>query len=747
MSEHKHKPSPSNEDISNSSEVAIASSSCPAFDPVSYRNASHLRYLHDTLKNENEELFKLVLDCEDRCTSENAEDSQTVSEDWETTVAVVGDRGPRQSVPGCSASKSTADKKKQILSNSMMQAYIAMRGPEMAAEMDPLFEWIQLRHDQADPNTSSQPHDDPKDVSKMLELMDKALLPENMTGDSPRAAIFEFPKPPHHHIVPPATMNLLPHHKVADAVRCRSPVWGDDEDDDEGAVPTGLLSPCTFLEWSRNCKRWPGKEIQDPHNVLAGAQRMRPEGPAPVKDHFPQYLQDMKLQRDYQTGEELSPLYNVPDDPSLIFTPPGLPDRQYAPAKFLTQYDRMAPMEAKNLRDHVYGKAQKSVPPASTHNRFTNTEVNNVVNRITRFDGDGLSGPEVYTMLKDQYQTLAEQRAEGEAFRERISEQSKRIQELEIERDSLRGYFIPLLQQQRAEHRAEQERLAFQALHGQRGVRDDRIREHLGNHMREVQLQLDRSYMQRTESMNKIKANQRRLSQLEQEICEECLLAGTSPRGIFDELNGLIPHPETPAWSAAGGMNYNATYFYPDFNADNVQPTSADARQPEKSMGEHSMGEHAMRDTDSYSGNTLISPAPAPRRETHPSNADPTTRGYFAGRPPSPFSLLRSVPLDAPGALSQYAGAGYRAPFSGFDEYTMMPQSRRHRRHATTQTYCDPAIAEEGKIEANSSAQKSSKERAKSGASHIRGPDRLICFAPPPREPEPIDRSYYDYDL
>ncbi|KAI1800738.1 hypothetical protein F4811DRAFT_495328 [Daldinia bambusicola] len=348
----------------------------------------------------------------------------------------------------------------------------------------------------------------------------------------------------------------------------------------------------------------------------------------------------------------------------------------------------------------------------------------------------------MYTMLQGQYQTLAEGRAEHEALSQRISEQAKRIQELQIERDGLREHFIPLLKHQRAEYRAEQERLAFQALHGQRGIRDDRIREHLGNHIREVQLQLDRSYMQRTESMNKFKANQRRLAQLEQEISEECLLVGASPCEIYDELNGLIPHPQTPAWSAAGGMDHIAPYFYPDFNADNVQPTSTYAKQPEKPV----KGEQVMGDIDSYSGNTLVGPTPIPRWEKLPSNADPTARGYTIGRLPSPTSLMRSIPRDAPGGLNQYAGAVYRGSFSGFDEYKMMPHSHSHHRHPTTGGICCDLAVAEGKAEAHSSAQKSSKERAKS-VSHIRGPDRLVCFAPPPGEPEPIDRSYYDYDL
>ena len=99
---------------------------------------------------------------------------------------------------------------------------------------------------------------------------------------------------------------------------------------------------------------------------------MRPHGLAPVKDHYPYYLDDAKPQRDHKTGEEFSPLYHVPEDPSLIFTPPGVPNSSYAPTAFLAQYDRMAPMEAKKLRDHLYGKAEKSMPPASTNDKFTN---------------------------------------------------------------------------------------------------------------------------------------------------------------------------------------------------------------------------------------------------------------------------------------------------------------------------------------------------------------------------------------
>ncbi|KAG4218624.1 hypothetical protein PC116_g32896, partial [Phytophthora cactorum] len=203
----------------------------------------------------------------------------------------------------------------------------------------------------------------------------------------------------------------------------------------------------------------------------------------------------------------------------------------------------MAPMEAKKLRDHLYGKAEKSMPPASTNDKFTNTEVNNVADRITKSDGGGLPGPEIYAFLKAQYQAIAEERAEDETIRKRISEQTKRIHELEIERDGLREHFIPLLKRQRAEHRAEQERRAFQALQARRGVRDDRIREHLGNHIREVQLQLDRSYMQRSESTQNFQPNPQRLTPLAPSLPSSFLLSFPRPPCLSSTLSFLFSPP------------------------------------------------------------------------------------------------------------------------------------------------------------------------------------------------------------
>ncbi|KAF3070405.1 hypothetical protein GL218_00247 [Daldinia childiae] len=649
-------------------------------------------------------------------------------------------------VPGCSAAKPTGSDDKQTISNSMMQAYIAMRGPDMGEINDPLFEWIQSHNDEMTRKAASQPHgtpepaDNPRDVTEMLGYMDKAIGSDNMGGDSPRAAIFELRRPTINHIAPPAVMNLVPHRRAYSATDHRIPAWGDDgddEDDDEGAVPTGRLSPCTFLQWSQDCKRWVRKEIMDPKNVLAKAKRMRPTEPVPARDHYPYYLEDAKAQRDHFTGEEFSPLYQVPHSPSLIYTPPGVPSVSYAPTAFLAQYDRMAPLDAKKLRDHVYGKTEKSMPPTSTNDKFTDSEVNNVANRITRSEGCGIPGSEIYAFLKAQYKAISKEQAEDETLRKRISAQTKRIHELEIERDGLREHFIPLLKKKRSEYRADQEQRALQALQEQRDIRDSRIREHLGNHIREVQLILDRSYMQRSESKQKFKANQQRLAQLEQEIIEDCRIAGTSPQDIYDELNNLVPPPLGPTWSVAKGVSHSAESFCRALDDNTTYPTSAAAKEPRTQVGE----EPRMGTVDSVSGRTLVNPTRDRPLASFSLDVGQTVRDHtISSRDHHSLSSANKTTFPSGhNPQGEYASGPYRASDYGRDRpIPFGSQPMPNPRMDTTVHNTIP-----GKTEESSSTQGNLREKDK-GSSHIRGPNQRICFAPPPGKPDPIDRSFYD---
>lgn len=98
----------------------------------------------------------------------------------------------------------------------------------------------------------------------MLSHIDQALASENPAGDSPRTAVFELQRPPTEHIQPPDGMDLSMH--VLNACCADFEFENDEEDDEEGSVPRGRISPCTFLAWSRECKRWDTDRLKVPTN-------------------------------------------------------------------------------------------------------------------------------------------------------------------------------------------------------------------------------------------------------------------------------------------------------------------------------------------------------------------------------------------------------------------------------------------------------------------------------------------------
>lgn len=93
----------------------------------------------------------------------------------------------------------------------------------------------------------------------MLQLIDKTLEPSNMGGDSPRDCVFEVYRPDFEHIKPPQDIDMSAH---IFASSCDDFEWEDDSDDDEADVPSGRISPCTFLEWSKDCVRWNAENME-----------------------------------------------------------------------------------------------------------------------------------------------------------------------------------------------------------------------------------------------------------------------------------------------------------------------------------------------------------------------------------------------------------------------------------------------------------------------------------------------------
>lgn len=222
----------------------------------------------------------------------------------------------------------------------------------------------------------------------MLRMIDKYLEPNNMAGDSPRDAIFEINRPSEvQHIHPPEDMDLSTHALTASRAEFEFDL---DEDDDECGVPTGRISPCTFLEWSRGCSRWSQHDMKKsaanafdtPKTSHRAAHRgkqcwsrqeRRQSGPAtPSQGNLAQdYYRSAVPQFDEISGDSLSPYYKVPSSPSIIYTPPGIPNNVVPPVNFQVQYSRMNPVAALKLRELRYGLPGKNVETTGTDEHYS----------------------------------------------------------------------------------------------------------------------------------------------------------------------------------------------------------------------------------------------------------------------------------------------------------------------------------------------------------------------------------------
>ncbi|KAI1388892.1 uncharacterized protein F4822DRAFT_429508 [Hypoxylon trugodes] len=453
-----------------------------------------------------------------------------------------------------------------------------MRGPSMDEFSDPLFDWIQARHD-VDVGVKPYEPTDPKDVSRLLEKMDHALRSDNMGGDSPTDAVYEIPRPAIHHLGTPGKPLLAL--DVPDPMSYSN----EDPDDDEGGLPSVRISPCTFLAWAEGCKRWDHEFIKDPSGLLVHTARCRPQDPiARDKDHYPAYLKGAQSQVDKNTGEEFSPFYNVPQNPSLIWSPPGVADDAYAPATFLRGYNLMLPLDGKKRLDRVYGRQSSSVPAAGTNEHYGNTEVDEAV---VCMDDELPNGMTIKEFVEAREDSIKFEEAKVAGNQAAINAQEATIKELTQERDQLRTLYIPLLHHRRAER----------ILHlqtDQQSAKESRIRAHVSAHVRETQVRLDNVYVRHAEVKARREQNARAIERLQIEIDEECLLVGkTSPKGIYNEIEALSsPVPSLKSTNEDGnldgiGQAHGGGLDEPGYLREHQKPSKIQATGPEREAETH----------------------------------------------------------------------------------------------------------------------------------------------------------------
>ncbi|KAI0601909.1 hypothetical protein F4775DRAFT_604807 [Biscogniauxia sp. FL1348] len=443
--------------------------------------------------------------------------------DWSTAV------GPHAHyLPGCSGGK---QKEKQVVSNAMMQAYVKMRGPCMGGAEDPLFEWIRLREDLPVRNPAPGHK---KDVSRMLDLIDKSLEETNMGGDSPRDAVFEVERPHVDHIRVPEGMDTSIHALTAS---CAEFEFEDDEDeDDEEADATGgRVSPCTFLAWSKGCTRWDDSAAKVPHDSIAAThQRQRPSTPTPStaaatatppRDRYPHWYNEFEDQYDAIDGEPLTPRYHVPTEPSIVYTPPGVDPLDLQEPEFQAQYTRMAPLAAWDMRRHRFGgpATDQDVEPSGQDERFTWDEIEAAAQQPQAFGHLGtFRGADLRSYLSLQWRAAATNEAAEAAAHAEASEQEARIAALERDAAALRGVYLPALRRRRA----------WRARRG-------RIADLLARHHTEAQARLNASFHRLCRQRARRDRAAARLDALELEVAALCLAEGLEcPQDVYDEVDG-----------------------------------------------------------------------------------------------------------------------------------------------------------------------------------------------------------------
>ncbi|ORY56071.1 uncharacterized protein BCR38DRAFT_528608 [Pseudomassariella vexata] len=439
-------------------------------------------------------------------------------------------------LPGCSGGQRQS--KTVMISNAMMKAYTKMRGPCLGGAEDPLFEWIRLREDLQERNP---PPGDRKDISRMLAKIDHVLESENPDGNSPRDAIFAIERPAIDHICPPAGMDLS---LQAMSACCGDFEFEEDSDDEEAHVPSGRISPCTFLAWAKDCTRWEDNAIKVPTDE--NAARQRPPTPEvsdtpPARPRSNRYPPWGNRQYDIETGVEMSPCYPVPWEPSILWTAEGIDTDRVDNVGFDHKYSRMDPIAGRKLHELRHqGNMQETTSPTGEHDRYTYSEVEAAItqsplanlrlNCCPLPDGPVAGPEEINSHLGRKYNTIALNDRASMHLITLLREQTIKIRDLEQQKDDVRAAIAYLKHKRHELNLLEQQEK-------RKEKKKKRIRDHVANHVREVDWEHERSCERVEGEREKVMKNEGVIGALEMDLFEICFEIGKiSPEEVYEEL-------------------------------------------------------------------------------------------------------------------------------------------------------------------------------------------------------------------
>ncbi|KAI1102294.1 hypothetical protein F4804DRAFT_313348 [Jackrogersella minutella] len=365
---------------------------------------------------------------------------------------------------------------------------------------------------------------------------------------------------------------LMTHEGLADTPK--NPGFHFDDEEKFAHLELHLTGE-TFLKFAEGAERW----YEDPiHRTrdLGNTDRIHHGGPPKTspREHQPLYLGKAKTQKDKYTGEEISPEYLVPTNPSLLFSPPGICDYPRVSWEFLGRYYDMVHVPLSKYFGPNYKKGEASVWPRGTDSQYTDTEVKLIGSfswPIDRYQAK-ITGASLQIRLAVLSRAISDFDHNNKVLAEETEEQGLEISDLAVDHKDLLSIYIPKLREIRSGEKMEERHdyqayvesvqespLASETAQKKQAETDSvreeldkeyrraRIREHVNNTLLEQEFRLDMALLKFHETQELSNRQKAQIKRLKMEIREQCLLVGKSGiQGVYDEINQRLGYEAAP---------------------------------------------------------------------------------------------------------------------------------------------------------------------------------------------------------
>ncbi|ETS79083.1 hypothetical protein PFICI_08936 [Pestalotiopsis fici W106-1] len=310
-------------------------------------------------------------------------------------------------------------------------------------------------------------------------------------------------------------------------------------DDDKETMPSGRMSPGTFLKLASGSKRWVDRPTESNTEVVAKDQperelRRRPKSPEvtdvpPSEPRETRRPKGLMIQRCEEDGGPMTPVYDLAEISPMQWVSPGIDADRVSRLNpiFVDQYSRMDPVAGEKLK-----RLKQGLIPE--------TGIPNTAATVKKYDTDVIV--DIHGVMEKKRGLTAEADAETDELYASNREREKRIIELR-EKKQLATYAAWHLQMKREDEEQQQkaEKLSKQTKQQQKSARlkviTSRVGSHLNHQLKEVNYQYDRTMEALEWQRTLMDHHNHTILELEHEIRETCNQVGKDDiDGVYKEL-------------------------------------------------------------------------------------------------------------------------------------------------------------------------------------------------------------------